>query len=89
MLKRITGLGITYCAVIHQPRQEIFDQLDDVILLASGGHQLYSGPAQDLIPAMRAQVRLFVLVFVVVSWPCVCLWLCLCLWLCGVSSSAG
>jgi hypothetical protein len=36
-------------ATLHQPRQEIFDLLDCLILLAPGGKVAYFGPAFDMI----------------------------------------
>eukprot|EP00455_Lapot_gusevi_P045018 TRINITY_DN5716_c0_g1_i14.p1 TRINITY_DN5716_c0_g1~~TRINITY_DN5716_c0_g1_i14.p1 ORF type:complete len:849 (+),score=122.53 TRINITY_DN5716_c0_g1_i14:76-2622(+) len=43
-LKRIAQLGTTVVAVIHQPRLEIFNDFDDVILLGPGGKTVYAGP---------------------------------------------
>jgi hypothetical protein len=37
--------GLTVAAVIHQPRQEIFEALDDVVLLGRGGRPVFLGPA--------------------------------------------
>ncbi|KAK3303722.1 uncharacterized protein B0T15DRAFT_560977 [Chaetomium strumarium] len=47
MLKAITRLGITVVVIIHQPRAEIFDMIDDLILLANG-QQLYEGPGTEV-----------------------------------------
>ncbi|KAI8910117.1 P-loop containing nucleoside triphosphate hydrolase protein [Gorgonomyces haynaldii] len=44
MLDRISKIGITVVAVIHQPRVEIFRKFDDVIMLAPGGRTAYMGP---------------------------------------------
>ena len=42
-LKVIASLGISVITVIHQPRTEIFDTFDDVILLVPGGRLAYLG----------------------------------------------
>ena len=42
-LKALGRLGITVIVIIHQPRVEIFDMLDDMILLGNGQH-IYEGP---------------------------------------------
>ncbi|KAK4235565.1 putative white-brown complex protein 30 [Achaetomium macrosporum] len=49
MLKAITRLGVTVVVIIHQPRVEIFDMIDDLILLANG-QQLYEGPESGVRP---------------------------------------
>ena len=36
-------------AVLHQPRSAIFERLDDVLLLASGGRVAYCGPANAVL----------------------------------------
>jgi ABC-type multidrug transport system ATPase subunit len=43
-LRAIADLGLTVVAVIHQPRLEIFDSFDDLLLLAPGGVTAYIGP---------------------------------------------
>lgn len=44
-LCRLHVSGTIHCLqVIHQPREGIYDLLDDVIWLARGGFQVYSGP---------------------------------------------
>ena len=42
-LKRISELGLTIVAVIHQPRYEIFMAFDDVLFLGKGGRTVYLG----------------------------------------------
>jgi len=49
-LKIIAGLGINVVAVIHQPRYEIFDSFDDVLLLAPGGRTVFAGPQKEALP---------------------------------------
>ena len=35
---------MTVVAVLHQPRYEIFEMFDDVLLLGKGGKMVYFGP---------------------------------------------
>ncbi|KAJ4400756.1 hypothetical protein N0V85_005678 [Neurospora sp. IMI 360204] len=42
-LKALARLGITVIVIIHQPRVEIFEMLDDMILLGNG-QLIYEGP---------------------------------------------
>ncbi len=45
VLKDIAAVtGITVAMVIHQPRVEIWESLDDLLLLAPGGKTVYLGP---------------------------------------------
>lgn len=44
LLKKLAGEGMTVLCVIHQPRVEIFETLDSVLILDTG-RQIYSGPA--------------------------------------------
>ena len=37
-------------AVIHQPRYEIFNMMDDVLLLAKGGRTVYLGDSHNAMP---------------------------------------
>lgn len=46
VLKAISVIGITVICVIHQPREDIFQILDDVLLLSSG-RQAFLGRAAD------------------------------------------
>ncbi|KAL7622376.1 hypothetical protein AAE478_007880 [Parahypoxylon ruwenzoriense] len=46
-LKAIARLGISVIVIIHQPRMEIFEMLDDLILLASG-QIIYEGPEANV-----------------------------------------
>ena len=43
-------LGMTVVAVIHQPRFEIFNMMDDVLLLAKGGRTVYLGDSHNAMP---------------------------------------
>ena len=42
-LKALSRLGITVVTIIHQPRQEIFESLD-ILLLFAAGRMIYQGP---------------------------------------------
>ena len=42
-LKELSRLGITVVTIIHQPRQEIFESLDNLLLFGAG-RMIYSGP---------------------------------------------
>lgn len=46
-LKALARLGISVIVIIHQPRMEIFEMLDDLILLASG-QIIYEGPEAEV-----------------------------------------
>ncbi|KAF1992167.1 ABC transporter-like protein [Aulographum hederae CBS 113979] len=46
ILKVLSRLGITVVTIIHQPRKEIFETIDDLILLANG-RLIYQGRESD------------------------------------------
>jgi ABC-type multidrug transport system ATPase subunit len=48
--------GSTSLAVIHQPRFETLSLFDQVILLASGGHLVYSGPTKDAMKYFQQEL---------------------------------
>lgn len=48
-LQAIAALGVTVVSIIHQPRYEIFNAFDDVVLLVAGGNTVYYGPVKDVI----------------------------------------
>lgn len=49
-LKRLVqNNGMTICTVIHQPRKAIFELIDTVILLGTGGAVVYQGPTKDAL----------------------------------------
>jgi ABC-type multidrug transport system ATPase subunit len=54
LLKRVARHGTAVVAVVHQPRREIFDLFDDVLLLAKGGHVAYMGPRKGCLPFFAA-----------------------------------
>ncbi|KAJ3111510.1 hypothetical protein HDU96_005641 [Phlyctochytrium bullatum] len=48
ILRATARLGLTIVSVIHQPRVEIFEAFDDVLLIAPGGRTAYFGPVQNV-----------------------------------------
>ena len=44
VLRNISDTGRTVVCTIHQPSYDVFSAFDDLLLLASGGRQVYSGP---------------------------------------------
>lgn len=48
-LKALTRLGMTIVVIIHQPRQEIFESLDSLVLLGAG-RMIYQGPQEQMQP---------------------------------------
>jgi ABC-type multidrug transport system ATPase subunit len=49
-LRAIADLGLTVVAVIHQPRLEIFNSFDDLLLLAPGGVTAFIGRRDLVMP---------------------------------------
>lgn len=49
VLKDLAQLGLTTVAVIHQPRTEIFNELDEIILMVPGGKIAYLGPRIHIV----------------------------------------
>ncbi|KAJ3096207.1 hypothetical protein HK100_005627, partial [Physocladia obscura] len=48
IMSSISRLGLTIVAVIHQPRLEIFEAFDDVLMIAPGGFTAYMGPVDRI-----------------------------------------
>ncbi|KAA8565561.1 hypothetical protein EYC84_009415 [Monilinia fructicola] len=48
-LKALSRLGMTIVTIIHQPRQEIFESLDSLVLLGAG-RMIYLGPQVGIKP---------------------------------------
>ncbi len=46
-LKELSRLGITIVTIIHQPRQEIFESLDNLLLFGAG-RMIFQGPGSDV-----------------------------------------
>ncbi|EFC41188.1 predicted protein [Naegleria gruberi] len=57
-MKDIASSGITVVAVLHQPRFEIFEMFDDVVLLGNGGRIVYMGPSSDALPYFEEKLNL-------------------------------
>ncbi|RKP12959.1 P-loop containing nucleoside triphosphate hydrolase protein [Piptocephalis cylindrospora] len=53
-LKELASSGRTIVATLHQPSSEIFDLIDDVVLLANG-EIMYAGPADQVVPYFGAR----------------------------------
>ncbi|THY60006.1 hypothetical protein D6C97_03915 [Aureobasidium pullulans] len=49
LLKAISRLGVTVIAIIHQPREDIFVDFDQLLLLADGS-QVYAGATEEAAP---------------------------------------
>ncbi|KAJ3276162.1 hypothetical protein HDV01_005610 [Terramyces sp. JEL0728] len=47
LLKNMAELGLSTIAVIHQPRLEIYNEIDDILLLIPGGRTAYLGPREN------------------------------------------
>ena len=50
LLARISKIGVTVVAVIHQPRTEIFYKFDEGLLLTRAGKVAFWGPVLDIKP---------------------------------------
>jgi ABC-type multidrug transport system ATPase subunit len=50
VLHGLASEGRTVICTIHQSRSELFDKFGNVLLLARGGHAMYSGPASEMLP---------------------------------------
>jgi ABC-type multidrug transport system ATPase subunit len=48
-LKALSRLGMTIVTIIHQPRQEIFESMDSLVLLGAG-RMIYIGPEKGIQP---------------------------------------
>lgn len=46
LLKAITKLGVTTITIIHQPREQIFNGFDNILLLGLGS-EIYAGPTSE------------------------------------------
>jgi hypothetical protein len=49
----LANIGTNVVATLHQPRKEIFDLIDTLVLLAPGGRVAYYGPARKLAAYFR------------------------------------
>ncbi|EFC47905.1 predicted protein, partial [Naegleria gruberi] len=57
-MKDIAESGITVVAVLHQPRFEIFQMFDDVVLLGNGGRIVYMGESNQVLNYFEKQLSL-------------------------------
>ncbi|KAK4057385.1 ATP-binding cassette transporter snq2 [Microbotryomycetes sp. JL221] len=48
-LRDLAASGRTIIVSVHQPRSDIWDMFDNVLLLAKGGRTAYSGPRQGIL----------------------------------------
>jgi ABC-type multidrug transport system ATPase subunit len=48
VLRRLADSGVNVLAVLHQPKNEIFELFDKVLFLGRGGRTVYLGPAKEL-----------------------------------------
>jgi ABC-type multidrug transport system ATPase subunit len=55
VLRGLSLEGRTLVVTIHQPRSDLFAHFGNILLLARGGHPVYAGPAQDMLPHFAAQ----------------------------------
>lgn len=49
ILRDMAQLGLTVVAVVHQPRHEIFELFDDILMIAPGGVTAYLGPQMGVV----------------------------------------
>ncbi|KAJ7356761.1 P-loop containing nucleoside triphosphate hydrolase protein [Mycena albidolilacea] len=54
-LKEIARSGRTVIVSIHQPRSDIFHSLDNMLILAKGGHAVFSGKREQAMHIMESQ----------------------------------
>ncbi|KAJ7748491.1 P-loop containing nucleoside triphosphate hydrolase protein, partial [Mycena maculata] len=54
-LKEIARSGRTVIVSIHQPRSDIFHSLDNILILAKGGHAVFSGKREQAVHIMESQ----------------------------------
>jgi ABC-type multidrug transport system ATPase subunit len=59
-LRVIADLGVNVIAVIHQPRVEIFELFDDILLLEPGGRVSFMGPQECIQEYFESQLGLVV-----------------------------
>lgn len=55
VLRGLSHEGRTLVVTIHQPRSDLFAHFGNVLLLARGGHPIYTGRAGDMLPHFAAQ----------------------------------
>ncbi|EMD97274.1 hypothetical protein COCHEDRAFT_110221 [Bipolaris maydis C5] len=50
VLRGLAQEGRTLIVTIHQPRSDLFNHFGNVLLLARGGHPIYTGHSTDMLP---------------------------------------
>lgn len=55
VLRGLSNEGRTLVVTIHQPRSDLFAHFGSILLLARGGHPIYSGPGGQMLPHFAAQ----------------------------------
>jgi ABC-type multidrug transport system ATPase subunit len=50
ILSSLARTGMTVAMVIHQPRYEVYELLDELVLLGRGGRTVYAGPREGALP---------------------------------------
>lgn len=55
VLRGLSHEGRTLVVTIHQPRSDLFAHFGNILLLARGGHPIFSGPANQMLPHFAAQ----------------------------------
>jgi ABC-type multidrug transport system ATPase subunit len=53
-LRKLSRSGLTVAAVIHQPRYEIFEMFDDVLILGKGGQTVFQGAVDECVPYFQS-----------------------------------
>ena len=49
-LETLAELGLTIAMVIHQPRIELLNKIQNLVLLQRGGWPVYVGPTKEALP---------------------------------------
>lgn len=55
VLRGLAHEGRTLVVTIHQPRSDLFAHFGNILLLARGGHPIFSGPANQMLPHFASQ----------------------------------
>lgn len=46
--------SLAVVVTVHQPRTSIWERLDDILILAPGGREIFHGPRQDILPYLTS-----------------------------------
>ena len=55
-LKRLASYKLNVVMVIHQPRYEVFQKIDDVLLLGVGGHSAFVGETKHALAYFKSKI---------------------------------